>query len=221
MDIDIDIGIEIDYKLNWNNQIDRLCRTIAPKIGLPRRLRQSFQLHHIDYCLTVWVFTSNTNLNRLKKVSKASARIITNNPNWDIRGVNIVKDLGWLNIKQRRDYFEGLLVFKSLNNLLPDYITDKFTMTSEIACRSTRSTSDKKLILPKANKVIYTSSLEHTGPLVWNLLTSSILKLDSMYSFKKRIYLDTYSQIQAGGILWYCSEQTEITLHDHAFHDLT
>ena len=80
--------------------------------------------------------------------------------------MNIVKDLGWLNIKQRRDYFEGLLVFKSLNNLLPDYITDKFTMTSEIACRSTRSTSDKKLILPKANKVIYTSSLEHTGPLV-------------------------------------------------------
>ena len=46
--------------------------------------------------------------------------------------MNIVKDLGWLNIKQRRDYFVVLLVFKSLNNLLPDYITDKFTMTSEI-----------------------------------------------------------------------------------------
>ena len=49
-----------------------------------------------------------------------------------------MEDLGWLNIKQRRDYFVGLLVFKSLNNLVPDCITDKFTMTSEIACRSTR-----------------------------------------------------------------------------------
>ena len=62
--------------------------------------------------------------------------------------MNIVKDLdkyGGLNIKKRRDNFAGLLVFKSLNKLLPDYITDKFTMTREIACRSTRSTSDNKL----------------------------------------------------------------------------
>ena len=135
---------------------------------------------HIDYCLTVWGFTSNKNLNRLQKFQNRAARIITNNFNWDIRGVNIVKDLGWLNIKQRRDYFVGLLVFKSLNNLLPAYINDKFTMTSEIACRSTRSTSDNKLFLLKANKAIYTSSLEHSGPLVWNQLPSSIRKLDSM-----------------------------------------
>ena len=89
-----------------------------------------------------------------------------------------MKDLGWLNIKQRRDYFAGLLVFKSLNNLLPEYINDKFTMTSEIACRSTRSTL--QTINYFCNKAIYTSSLEHSGPLVWNQLPSSIRKLDSM-----------------------------------------
>ena len=76
------------------------------------------------------------------------------------------KDLGWLNIKQRGDYFVGLLISKSLNNLLPDYITDNFTMISYTACRSTRSTSDNKLFLPKANKAIYSPSLEHSGPLV-------------------------------------------------------
>ena len=135
--------------------------------------------------MTVWGFTSNKNLNIIQKFQNRAARIITNNFNWDIRGVNIVKDLGWLNIKQRRDYFVGLPVFKSLNNLLPDYVTDKFTMTSEIAFRSTRSTSDNKLFLPKANKAIYTSSLEHSGPLVWNQLPSSIRKSDSMYLFKK------------------------------------
>ena len=75
---------------------------------------------HIDYCLTVWGFTSNKNLNRIQKFQNRAAWTITNNFNWDIRGVNIVKDLGWLNIKQHRDYFVGLLVFKSLNNLLPD-----------------------------------------------------------------------------------------------------
>ena len=101
--------------------------------------------------------------------------------------MNIVKDLGWLNIRQRRDYFVGLLVFKSPNNLLPDYIIDKYTMTSEIACRSTRFTSNNKQFLSKANKAIYTSALEHSGSLVWNQLPSSIRKLDSMYSFKKNL----------------------------------
>ena len=66
-------------------------------------------------------------------------------------------------------------------------------MTSEIACRSTRSTSDNKLYLPKANKAIYTSSLEHSGPLVWNQLQSPIRKLDAKYSFKNNLskYLQT------------------------------
>ena len=47
---------------------------------------------HIDYCLTVWGFTSNKNLNRLQKFQKRAAWIITNNFNWDIEGSNIVKD---------------------------------------------------------------------------------------------------------------------------------
>ena len=59
------LGIDIDSKLNWNNHIDRLCKTISPKIGLLRRLRQivptaclpkyymATVLSYIDYCLTV------------------------------------------------------------------------------------------------------------------------------------------------------------------------
>ena len=54
---------------------------------------------HIDYCLTVWGFTSNKNINRLQKFQNRAARIITNNFIWVIRGVDIVKDLVWLNIK--------------------------------------------------------------------------------------------------------------------------
>ena len=72
------LGIDIDSKLNWNNHFDRLCKTISPKIGLLRRLRQIVSTacltkyymakvqSHIDYCLTVWGFTSNKNLNRLQ-----------------------------------------------------------------------------------------------------------------------------------------------------------
>ena len=49
---------------------------------------------HIDYCSTVWGFTSNKNIKILQKFKNRAARIITNTVNWDIGYVNIVKDLG-------------------------------------------------------------------------------------------------------------------------------
>ena len=134
------LGIDIDSKLNWNNHIDTLCRTISPEIGLLRRFRQIWPQYNLTLII-VWpfgdLFLTKTSIDfkSLKIVLHRLSQIIL-----EVRGVNIVKDLGWLNIKQRRDYFVGLLIFKTLNNVLLDYITDKFAMTSEIARRSTRST---------------------------------------------------------------------------------
>ena len=34
-----------------------------------------------------------------------AARLITNNFDFNTREIDIVRDLGWLNITQRRDYF--------------------------------------------------------------------------------------------------------------------
>ena len=67
-----------------------------------------------------------------------------------------------LSRRERKTVFMDI----KLDNLLPEFIFHNFTMSSEIACRSTRSTPDNKLFSPKANKVIYASSLEHSGPII-------------------------------------------------------
>ena len=59
----------------------------------------------IDYCLTVWGFTSSQNLHLIQKMQNRAARLITNNFDFNTREIDIVRDLGWLNITQRRDYF--------------------------------------------------------------------------------------------------------------------
>ena len=64
-----------------------------------------------------------------------AARLITNNFDFNTRGIDIVRDLGWLNITQRRDYFTALLVFKSLSGNLPDHILDNFTFKRDIPIR--------------------------------------------------------------------------------------
>ena len=88
---------------------------------------------HIDYCLTVWGFTSSHNLHLIQEMQNRVARLITNNFDFNTRGIDIVRDLGWLNITQRRDYFTALLVFKSLSGNLPDHILVNFTFKRDIA----------------------------------------------------------------------------------------
>ncbi len=46
-----------------------------------------------------------------------AARIITGNVEYDIRGVELLRQLGLMNLKKRRDYFMNLLVLSVLMEL--------------------------------------------------------------------------------------------------------
>ena len=191
------LGFCLDTKLCWSDHINKLVKKIAPKIGLLRRLRYivSFDClskyymatvqSHMDYCLTVWGFTSSHNLHLIQKMQNRAARLITNNFDFNTRGIDIVRDLGWLNITQRRDYFTALLVFKSSSGNLPDHILDNFTFKRDIAIRQTRSCDTNVLYVPKINRSSFKSALQVNGPMIWNNLPIHIRNCNSIHSFKR------------------------------------
>jgi hypothetical protein len=148
---------------------------------------------HIDYCLTVWGFTSNVNLDTVQRLQNRAARLITGNYDYNVRGLTLVKELGWLNIRERRDYLTALLVYKSLNGISPDYLLDLFTYVRDISVYQTRSAVTSRLYVPKANKSIFLQSLQINGPTVWNSLPvnlHSCTSLDSFkYNLKKHFYV--------------------------------
>ena len=108
----------------------------------------------IDYCSSVWGYSSNANCKILQKLQNRAARIISDNFDWNVRGIDIVKDLGWLNVYQQRDYFTAITVYKSLVGLQPSYITDPFILSRDIATRKTRSCCTNKLFYPKLTKAL-------------------------------------------------------------------
>ncbi len=138
------LGIYPDGMLNWSDHIEHLCRNLAPKVGMLRRLKHSLPTESlltiyqttvqasIDYCITVWGYAPGSYLDRVQSLQNRAARIITGNYSREVRGIDLVKDIGWFNIRQRRDYFTGLLVFKSLNNMSPVYMADMFTYSNEL-----------------------------------------------------------------------------------------
>ena len=63
-----------------------------------------------------------------------------------VRGIAIVKNLKWMNVIQRRDYFVALSMFKCIHEMSPSYLSDCITIYNEIAVRDTRASTFSNLV---------------------------------------------------------------------------
>ena len=128
-------GVKLDAHLTWNSQIDAVCKKLVFAIFRLRRLRDLIAPHImlriyqciiqpiLDYAITVWGFTSQLNLSRVQRLQNRAARIITGNFDYiNVRGIDIVKRLKWINVIARRDYFVALIVFKCIRGMAPTYL---------------------------------------------------------------------------------------------------
>ena len=134
----------------------------------------------IDNAITIWVYSSQQNINKVQRLKKRVARILTGNYGYvNVRGVDIVKRLKLMNVIQRQDYFTlslvSLSVLKCIHGMLPLYVSDCITMCSEVAVRNTRaSTSHYILMVPYAPLEIFKNSSSYRGPATWNALPECI-----------------------------------------------
>ncbi len=66
---------------------------------------QSIIQPHVDYCISVWGQTSESNITLLKRLQNRAARIITVAYDWTLSATLLVKQLGWMTIIERMNYF--------------------------------------------------------------------------------------------------------------------
>ncbi len=125
------LGVIIDANLSWNQCVNNLCLKLSPKIELLRKLKYKlpqeqlitiYQLiiqPHFDYSVSVWGYTSKTNLTLLQRLQNRAARIVTGMYDSNLSARNLVHGLGWMNINQRNNYFTLLLTFKAFKGSTP------------------------------------------------------------------------------------------------------
>ena len=133
--------IYIDENLTWHSHIDKLCEKIASAIGDIQRVKpfvpQSTLLNkynslvqtHFDYCSLVWGNCGQTLSIKLQKLQNRAARVITSS-NYDVDVDSLFHKLSWKVLTQRQIQ-NSLMVFKSLNGLVPEYSTSKFIRRNE------------------------------------------------------------------------------------------
>ena len=191
------LGVVIENTLNWSSHVDKTikkCNSLLYLLGrikifldLPTRklFFNAYILPHLDYCNSIWGNCSNELLEKVVKFQKRAARVILDK-DFDTPSLELFQQLGWMRFDERVLYKKAILMYKSLNNLAPSYLSNKFTYVHDIHNLDLRSTRNQTLHVPKPNLEMYRKTLAYSGPKIWNNLPESVRTAPTLGSFKQR-----------------------------------
>ena len=148
----------------------------------------------LDYCDSVWDVCGSKGSRRVQSLQNQAARIITGNFDFiNSRGVDLVRLLKWQTLEERRKFHIATLMFKCVNGLAPNYLSDQVNLMSEVNNYNTRSSNSLDVLVPAVNREIFRKSFAFNGARIWNSLPDFIRRAGSVAQFKtfyKRFYFE-------------------------------
>ena len=190
------LGIYIDENLTRHFHIDKLCKKIASAIGAIKRVKpfvpQSTLLNiynslvqpHFDYCSLVWGNCRKTPSNKLQKLQNRAARVITSS-SYYVDVDSLFHKLNWKELHSQCQIQKAFMVFKSLNCLVPEYLTSKF-VTRNVSNYALMDSANKLVPFPRTNYM--KNSFSYSGATLWNSLPYNIRESSSLNQFKRLLY---------------------------------
>ncbi len=193
-----DLGFWLDSQLKCDTNVNGSCKAAFFHLFNIRRIRKflthktaqilinSFVTSRLDYCSSLYYGLPANQLNKLKRVQNAAARLICNVSRFD-HIIPTLKDLHWLPVKFRIDFKILLIVFKALHGLAPEYVSELITIKypSSYSTRSNSKLLLQKTILKTLLPTLGDRSFGCSAPNLWNDLPSRIQQADSIGSFTK------------------------------------
>ena len=100
-----------------------------------------------------------------------AARVITS-LTYGVDVDSVFQNLSWKDLQSQRQIRKTLMVFKSLNGLIPGYLTSKFVTQNE--SNYALRVSVKKLVVPFPRTNHMKNSFSYSGATLWNSLPFNI-----------------------------------------------
>ena len=183
--------------MDWKEQIKAVSSKVSRAVGflrhaksfLPKETLQTLYKGIVEpyfrYCCSVCGCAGLTEINQLQKLQNRATRIITNS-SFDAPGRPLIERMGWKTIDELITCESKTMVFKSLNQLAPQYLCDLFTRNSLCSAYGLRNMGTD-LRLPKKRSSNGQRCFSHRGAKLWNGLSAESKQATSSYSFKKTI----------------------------------
>ena len=137
----------------------------------------------LHYCSIVWDTLSDGLKQKLQTLQNRAARIITKS-SYDYPSDELFVQLRWHELERQRSSKKAIMMFKVLNNLAPEYLTDLFCRTNQVHDYNLRN-SDLNLVLPKPKINFLRKSFSYSGAVLWNSLPRNVRLAQSLFGFKR------------------------------------
>jgi len=189
------LGVVIDERMSWTAHIDEICKKVSSGLSGIRQIRDYVPLETVitiydaliqpwfDYCDVVWDNLPKTLADKLQRMQNRAARIITKS-SYERRSNDILVELGWTNLKQRRINHKATIMYKILNNLAPMHLGEPFLLQDNSYHLRER---EKSLKLPKPRTSSLKRALSYDGAKVWNALPQNVRLSKSLKKFKNNL----------------------------------
>ena len=169
-----------------------------------KALAEGLILSKIDYCVTLWGITTNTNIDKIQKVQNKAVRVVFGKR--DYRAVTLAdlfKELKWLKIKDTRKYHDIISLQSMLRCHTPRSISVKFNITYTHR-HNTRYSMNRFKLTPQTTSfnVQRSKGFVCRAARLWAELNNEI----TMTNPVRRIFKD-YVRSEIGG--WPRKDETE------------
>lgn len=173
------LGVNLDSPLTFNSQINSTVKSCNFHMRAIRHIRHiltqqdthilatSVVQSKLDYCNSLLVNSTNTNINALQKVQNNLARLVLQ-PKKHTSTQTLFKQLHWLPISQRITYKTALLTHNAIHMKQPPYLNE--LIKSYLPSRTLRSSDKSQLEIPFSRLKITNRSFHIAGPTTWNSL---------------------------------------------------
>ena len=161
------LGVVIDNKLNFKSHISKLIKKVGKQIDVLNRFKhilsfssniriyRTFIMPHFTYCSSIWNSCLKEDSERLERLHERALGYVFNDfsNGYD----SLCYKIGYsLSCRRKQDML--LIIFKSLNNNMPQYIQSLFQVRENM--KNLRGKN--KLVLPEAKTLSRLLSL-HRG----------------------------------------------------------
>ena len=195
------LGVQLDATLSMDKQVTTIVKACNYHTRALKHVRKCLTLEstktiayglvsaRLDYCNSLLIGTSRSNLDKLQHVQNTLARVVTQST-WRSSTKPMLQKLHWLPINERIMYKTALISFKTITDNRPMYL--KELLIHHSPSRQLRSSDQYLLNKPFFRTMAARRSFGYSAPSVWNNLTLATRQATSLEDFKRRLKTELF-----------------------------
>jgi len=201
------LGAHLDSELTMSAHVSRTVSTCFYQLRRLKSVRKSvpmesaktlvssFVTSRLDYCNGVLAGITQKQTARMQAVLNAAARLLGGGAKRDHITPLIRDKLHWLRFTQRVTYKLCLLVYKSLHDMAPHYLTELVTpLASNQTGRRLRSASSLDVVRPRCRLKFGEKGFSVAAPDAWNSLPAHVRSASTLTLFKDRLKTELFAR---------------------------